>query len=143
MTVQESVRSRIRHAVHITTKSRSKNVTSPVQAAFQDRPKDEEHEVLSPSITHDIQLPETGKTLHLGSSASLPTPNSAVRSQSVSCQTADGKTLTIDDQVHLYAPNYLLPHPLVSPVTSYLGGLPPLFVIASDKEVLRDEITYL
>lgn len=25
----------------------------------------------------------------------------------------------------------------------YLGGLPPLFVIASDAEVLRDEILYV
>ena len=43
----------------------------------------------------------------------------------------------------MYAPNYLLDPPLVSPVVSYLGGLPPLLVIASDKEVLRDEIIYL
>lgn len=33
--------------------------------------------------------------------------------------------------------------PLVSPVLGYLGGLPPLLVIASDAEVLRDEIVYV
>lgn len=33
-------------------------------------------------------------------------------------------------------------HPLVSPALGYLGGLPPLFFIASDKEVLRDEIIF-
>ena len=57
--------------------------------------------------------------------------------------TQKGEELSIDAQVHMYAPNYLLTHPLVSPVVSYLGGLPPLLVIASDKEVLRDEIIYL
>ncbi len=31
---------------------------------------------------------------------------------------------------------------LVSPALSYLGGLPPLLFIVSDKEVLRDEILY-
>ncbi|EEB87870.1 hypothetical protein MPER_14599, partial [Moniliophthora perniciosa FA553] len=39
-------------------------------------------------------------------------------------------------------PTICCPHPLVSPALSYLGGLPPLFFIASDKEVLRDEIIY-
>ena len=34
-------------------------------------------------------------------------------------------------------------HPLVSPALGYLGGLPPLFVVASDREVLRDEIIFM
>ena len=55
----------------------------------------------------------------------------------------DNKTFTIDNQIQLYCPNNLLTHPLISPVLGYLGGLPPLLVIASDKEVLRDEIVYL
>ena len=66
-----------------------------------------------------------------------------VRSQRVSLKTAGGEELVIDEQVHMYAPNYLVSHPLVSPVAGYLGGLPPLLVIASDKEVLRDEVIYL
>ncbi|KAF5354758.1 hypothetical protein D9756_005500 [Leucocoprinus leucothites] len=44
--------------------------------------------------------------------------------------------------MHFYSQNSLLVHPLVSPALGYLGGLPPLFFIASDKEVLRDEIIY-
>lgn len=48
----------------------------------------------------------------------------------------------ITRQIQLYTTNALLKHPLVSPVLAYLGGLPPLFVIASDREVLRDEIIY-
>jgi acetyl esterase/lipase len=63
-------------------------------------------------------------------------------SQIISLTARSGETLTIDQQVHLYTQNSLLPHPLISPVLSYLGGLPPLLIIASDKEVLRDEIIY-
>lgn len=92
---------------------------------------------------HDLRLPQTGQTLHLGSTASLPTIHSDSRDQSVSCTTSSGKTLTIHEQIHLYTPNYLLDHPLVSPVMSYLGGLPPLLVIAGDAEVLRDEVIYM
>lgn len=53
------------------------------------------------------------------------------------------KTVSIRSQIQLYTTNNLLTHPLVSPVTGYLGGLPPLYILASDKEVLRDEIIYL
>lgn len=38
--------------------------------------------------------------------------------------------------------NHQLVHPLVSPALGYLGGLPPCLFIASDKELLRDEILY-
>ncbi|KZV82439.1 alpha/beta-hydrolase [Exidia glandulosa HHB12029] len=55
----------------------------------------------------------------------------------------DGRKVKVDTQIHLYAPNSLIKHPLISPVMSYLGGLPPLLVIASDKEVLRDEVIYM
>jgi acetyl esterase/lipase len=54
----------------------------------------------------------------------------------------NGNHLTISRQIQLYTTNPLLKHPLVSPVLAYLGGLPPLLVIASDREVLRDEIIY-
>ncbi|KAI0692106.1 Alpha/Beta hydrolase protein [Cytidiella melzeri] len=92
---------------------------------------------------NDLRLPQTGQTLHLGSTASLPTLHSSVRDQAVQCMTKAGKLLRIEDQIHMYTPNYLLHHPLVSPVLSYLGGLPPLLVIASDGEVLRDEVIYM
>jgi acetyl esterase/lipase len=54
----------------------------------------------------------------------------------------DGATMEIPHQIQLYTTNDLLIHPLVSPAFSYLGGLPPLLVVASDREVLRDEIVY-
>ncbi|KAI0317105.1 hypothetical protein OF83DRAFT_1172261 [Amylostereum chailletii] len=53
-----------------------------------------------------------------------------------------GVVRTPADQLQLYAPNNLLTHPLVSPALAYLGGLPPLLFIASDREVLRDEIVF-
>jgi acetyl esterase/lipase len=60
----------------------------------------------------------------------------------VSLQTDTGETVEATQQIQLYAPNDLLKHPLVSPVLSYLGDLPPLLFIAGDREVLRDEIIY-
>lgn len=127
--VRETLRSRIQQAVSLST--------TPTPTQSNGRP------VTPQGSTHDLRLPQTGQTLHLGSTASLPTINSGVRDQSVSCTTSSGKTLTIKEQIHLYAPNYLLDHPLISPVLSYLGGLPPLLVIAGDAEVLRDEIIYM
>ena len=64
------------------------------------------------------------------------------RSEKIVISTESGKTIEINEQLHFYAPNSLLSHPLISPVNSYLGGLPPLLFIAGDKEVLRDEIIY-
>ncbi|KAG8984643.1 hypothetical protein FRB90_005185, partial [Tulasnella sp. 427] len=54
----------------------------------------------------------------------------------------DGKAVTIRSQIQFYAMNEQLTHPLVSPAMAYLGGLPPCLFLASDKELLRDEIIY-
>lgn len=62
--------------------------------------------------------------------------------QSIVVKGEKGEDLLVDKQVHFYAPNTLLAHPLVSPALGYLGGLPPMFFVAGDKEVLRDEIIY-
>ncbi|KAG7096748.1 hypothetical protein E1B28_004160 [Marasmius oreades] len=52
--------------------------------------------------------------------------------------------LELRSQIQLYATNEQLSHPLVSPILqSTLGGLPPLYIMAGDGEVLRDEIIYL
>ena len=105
----------------------------------------ESRPTLAPPDSEDHVVPadSSGRTLHLGSTTSLPAVDPTVRTQTVTMHTKSGEVLTIEDQIHMYAPNYLLPHPLVSPVVSYLGGLPPLLVIASDREVLRDEIIYM
>ncbi|KAH9055380.1 hypothetical protein EDB87DRAFT_1333633 [Lactarius vividus] len=54
----------------------------------------------------------------------------------------DGGDRSSTPQFQFYAENRLLRHPLVSPALGYLGGLPPLFFIAGNGEVLRDEIVY-
>lgn len=51
----------------------------------------------------------------------------------------DNESLQITTQIQIYAPNHLLAHPLVSPALANLTGLPPLLVLVSDKESLRDE----
>ncbi|KAK0241337.1 hypothetical protein EDD85DRAFT_818487 [Armillaria nabsnona] len=82
----------------------------------------------------------SGMPVDVGATAPLPSMDSG--SQTINMTTASGDVLKIDQQVHMYAQNSLLGHPLVSPAMSYLGGLPPLFFIDSEKEVLRDEIIY-
>ncbi|OCH89858.1 alpha/beta-hydrolase [Obba rivulosa] len=133
-TVHGSIRTRIRQAVHMSSstsaspKSAGKDAPTPTALCTDD---------------HVVPADSSGRTLHLGSTASLPAVDPTVRDQAITLRTKDGEVLTIEDQIHMYAPNYLLNHPLVSPVVSYLGGLPPLLVIASDREVLRDEIIYM
>ncbi|KAJ6497643.1 hypothetical protein C8R45DRAFT_983709 [Mycena sanguinolenta] len=71
--------------------------------------------------------------------ATTPLPRD---SEIITFTSKSGEELRIDRQIHLYTQNSLLVHPLISGALSYLGGLPPLLIIASDKEVLRDEIIY-
>ncbi|KAK0206338.1 hypothetical protein DFS33DRAFT_1372681 [Desarmillaria ectypa] len=55
--------------------------------------------------------------------------------------------LELKSQIQMYATTELfgqLTHPSVSPVLQgSLGNLPPLYILAGDREVLRDEIIYL
>jgi len=119
----------------------------------------------------DVTLPSPGKSnygtvgmnasmLHLKApSGSHATPDEHAIRPSMSApaipsmnhvEPAEAFTIRIGDtyyqvksQIQLYTTNNLLTHPLVSPINAYLGGLPPLFIMASDKEVLRDEIVCL
>ncbi|KAG1878876.1 hypothetical protein F4604DRAFT_1580013 [Suillus subluteus] len=79
--------------------------------------------------------------VNVGATAALPSVDKK-EDQDIRLLTNSGELLVIEEQVHMYAQNSLLGHPLVSPALSYLGGLPPLLFIASDKEVLRDEAIY-
>ncbi|KAH9482748.1 AB hydrolase superfamily protein C4A8.06c [Psilocybe cubensis] len=52
--------------------------------------------------------------------------------------------LELRSQIQMYATTEQLTHPLVSPVLQgSLGNLPPLYIIAGEGELLRDEIIYL
>ncbi|KAI0629024.1 alpha/beta-hydrolase [Trametes polyzona] len=147
--VRQGLRSRIRDALrHKSKDNKEVQEQSDAIAAEEQDAQSHTERTQSRTATPDLTLPvpganNTGRSLHLGSAGALPLPTDGVRSQRVSLTTQQGETLSIDGQIHMYAPNYLLTHPLVSPVVSYLGGLPPLLVIASDKEVLRDEIIYM
>lgn len=56
----------------------------------------------------------------------------------------DGKLIEVKDQIHMYATNQLLSHPLVSPIFQpSLGGLPPLLITVGGGEMLRDEQIYV
>ncbi|KAJ7683981.1 hypothetical protein B0H17DRAFT_1169866 [Mycena rosella] len=56
----------------------------------------------------------------------------------------DAVPLELKSQIQLYATTEQLSHPLVSPVLQgSLGNLPPLYVLAGNDEVLRDEIVYI
>lgn len=70
------------------------------------------------------------------------TPEAPKDPDKVVVQISSGEVIEVNQQLQFYTRNSLLRHPLVSPATSYLGGLPPLLIIAGDKEVLRDEIIY-
>jgi acetyl esterase/lipase len=52
------------------------------------------------------------------------------------------ENVAINTQIQLYATNAQLCHPWVSPILGYMGGLPPLLIIAGNEEVLRDEIIF-
>lgn len=116
--VHASLRSRIRHAFRMET-------------------------AYDPTATINSLHSGQGIPVNIGPTVSPPMLKvDGVQNQIISLEVESGETLMIDQQVHLYAQNSLLAHPLISPALSYLGGLPPLLIIASDKEVLRDEIIY-
>ncbi|KAG6902758.1 hypothetical protein C0995_011906 [Termitomyces sp. Mi166 len=117
--------------VHASLKSRIREV-------FRlDQPYDPTATMLSMA-----QSTSAGQSVDVGTTTSLPTSDPQHIDQTVSLVARSGETLSTSNQLHLYTQNSLLTHPLVSPVVSYLGGLPPLLFIASDREVLRDEIIY-
>jgi acetyl esterase/lipase len=133
--VHASLRNRIRQMVRL---NRGEKV--PDLGA---KPKSASH-WKSPSITVTADRDKRGPDdmpVDVGTTATAP-PLNAPENQTISLIAKSGETLTIDQQVHLYTQNSLIVHPLISPALSYLGGLPPLLFIASDREVLRDEIIY-
>lgn len=100
----------------------------------------------SPSPQKTVEPPtrtSLGSNMPVNVGENIPVPPiSALDPQRIILVTEAKEQLEINQQMHFYTQNSLLVHPLVSPALGYLGGLPPLFFVASDKEVLRDEIIY-
>jgi acetyl esterase/lipase len=94
-----------------------------------------------PSHMEHARSGSVDSPVHVGTTTSL-CPLDSLKNQTICLVAESGETLRIDNQVQFYAQNNQLGHPLVSSALGYLGGLPPLLFIASDKEVLRDEIIY-
>lgn len=114
------------------------DVRSAAVSRSHSKVEDESGEVVG---DNGVAKSNAGRAVDLGSMAELPSPESN-EGQTIILVAENGDKLEVKDQVQLYAPNNLLNHPLISPALSYLGGLPPLLIIASDGEVLRDEIIY-
>ncbi|EAU91257.2 lipase/esterase [Coprinopsis cinerea okayama7 len=91
-------------------------------------------------ISHDQKSGIEGLPVDVGTTTAVPEEQTKLVEKMVF--ELDNETVEIESQFHFYTRNSLLVHPLVSSAMSYLGDLPPLFFIASDKEVLRDEIIY-
>ncbi|KAF8549961.1 alpha/beta-hydrolase [Imleria badia] len=131
--IHTGLRRKIRQIVRVTGNKvvdTAAELTQDVLAFSKLHPSDNDGKSVSSDMPIDV-----------GATTSLPLVDEK-ENQTISLQTKTGELLKVDSQIHLYTQNSLLGHPLVSPALSYLGGLPPLFVIASDKEVLRDEIIY-
>ncbi|KAK1220369.1 hypothetical protein PQX77_016860 [Marasmius sp. AFHP31] len=126
------------------TKGVHNGLRSRIRQTFKlDPPADATSTVLTFNQNHTSDT-KASMPVDVGATTPLPQPDSAntFEKQTFSLTANNGEVLTVDTQVQLYTVNSLLFHPLVSPALSYLGGLPQLFFIASDKEVLRDEIIY-
>lgn len=65
------------------------------------------------------------------------------KAETISC-VVDSQKIELKNQIHMYATNQMLSHPLVSPIAQpSLGGLPPLFISCGSGEMLRDEQIYV
>lgn len=127
--VRQTIRSRIRRIAD--NHDRLKSFLGSKDRA--PLPKDE-------PITSE-RVADAGRKMAFGATASAPSVIEG-QSQRIVLELDGGETLDVDSQIQLYAPNNLLSHPLISHCGAYLGGLPPLFFIAGEQEVLRDEIIY-
>jgi len=122
------------HHVHASLRSRIRQTLR-----IEDHDPPEQMTVTVPVKSNSKNTSEL--PIDVGATTQVP-PIDPEHNETILLTTESGESLRIDKQVHLYAQNSQLVHPLISPVLSYLGGLPPLLFIASDKEVLRDEIIY-
>lgn len=128
--------------IHATLRQRIQQMVHINNGEMSPKSKNSLHRKIGSRILADGDDPVPGgMPVDVGTTAAAP-PLGSSENQTITLVAKSGETLTIDQQVHLYTQNSLIVHPLVSPALSYLGGLPPLMIIAGEKEVLRDEIIY-
>jgi len=127
--IRETIRSRLRQV----TEDQDQLKSFLGSRGRAPHPKDE--------IITSEHVADAGRRMDLGASKLLPGVVEG-RDQRIVLKLDSGKTLEVDSQIQLYAPNNLVSHPLIGHCGAYLGGLPPLFFMAGDHEVLRDEIIY-
>lgn len=85
-----------------------------------------------------------GSSRSEGARTAIPPAPTPLQSKDVKVDMSDGTQVHLKQQIQLYATNDQLYHPLCSPVLQgSLGGLPPLYIIAGDAEVLHDEVIML
>ncbi|KAG1746357.1 hypothetical protein EDB19DRAFT_1631628 [Suillus lakei] len=135
-TVHSGLRKRIRQMIRLESKQDKHEASSNVSVH-----QDSRGASLVNLTGEDDKSTCSEMPVNVGATAPLPSVDKK-EDQAIRLLTNSGEVLVIEEQVHMYAQNSLLGHPLVSPALSYLGGLPPLLFIASDKEVLRDETIY-
>lgn len=117
--IRRSIRSRLRRVAGLNEQGRLKNFLS-----LRGRPPAPKDEPITPEQGTDAGRPVEGQD------------------RGVVLEVAGEEPIRVDTQIQLYAPNNLISHPLISHCGAHLGGLPPLYFIAGDQEVLRDEIIY-
>ena len=134
--VRDGLKARLRKLMHRDSSGRQSPAEEPLPAStlhqteFSTRSL---HRIRHARSESALGLPDDAKN-RVAEDSQAPTDRIVV--------TVGGQHIDVDTQIHLYCSNKLIKHPLVSPVLSYLGGLPPLFFIAGDGEVLRDEIIF-
>ncbi|KAH8827893.1 hypothetical protein DL96DRAFT_1527725 [Flagelloscypha sp. PMI_526] len=130
----------------------SDDLTSRMQISLRSRLRQAlklDDPTYDPTVTMLFERPSaTGMPIDVGATTRVPAidkirPNGLSLDGKIEMKAQNGETLVIDQQVQLYTENSLVTHPLVSSCAAYLGGLPPLMIMAGDGEVLRDEIIYM
>ncbi|WVQ79674.1 hypothetical protein IAT38_001774 [Cryptococcus sp. DSM 104549] len=112
------------------------------------RPMAEHGDARHPAPQGEIHHPNYANPALLYATLSEPSKNETRPTTLAQCSTplmlqVKGEEVVLDTQIQLYATNAQICHPFVSPVLGYMGGLPPVYVMCGDNEVLRDEIIYL
>lgn len=124
--VRQKIRSRLREVTGLDDRGRLKSFLSS-----RGRPPKDEHTAFE-------QVADIGRRVALGAFS----PTTEGPDQKIALEVPGADPLHVESQIQFYVTNNLISHPLISHCGAYLGGLPTLFFMAGDQEVLRDEIIY-